>query len=239
MKFVIFPTEKEAEEYRVRLQAHHDAGLNQDKTRPKIIDCVVKTWRGEYALSLLDSTWPDAGNGIIADNIEDPRTKFLEEIVKYFEATAAGGPIDSVATSACIGAYIQLCSLTINEPIDKHITSTETGALFKIHLPANPESLLSQLIQPLIMQRDPSALCLLLDTLNRYLRDSTIHYYVKLSLLNVENRILRWSVIADLPVESLDRGISFCNIRRALVLEIIENPLNYFADQDWQGMAQF
>jgi hypothetical protein len=231
MKYVIFPTENEAEEYRVRLQAFHDSESNQDPTKPKIIDCIVKTWRGEYALTLLNDTWPDVGKGSIVDNIDDPRTQLLEEIVKYFEKAATTTP-EPGATSGCIGAYIKLCSLAINEPIDKYITSSATGALYKIHIPANPEALLTQMIQPLILQRNPSSLTLLLDTLNNYVRDLSIDYHVKFSILNVENRILRQSVISDLPLGALDLGKNYCIIRRALVLDVIENPLKYFTDQE-------
>jgi len=75
-KYVIFSTEEEAEAYRARLQAHHDAEINQEVTKPKIIDCVIKTWRG-YALSLQFGTWPDVGSGVIVDSIEDPKVPLL------------------------------------------------------------------------------------------------------------------------------------------------------------------
>jgi hypothetical protein len=71
-------------------------------------------------------------------DLETQKTNLLVEIVEHLLATGAGGPIDPIARTSCIGAYVRLCSLTRDEPVDRYITSPSTGKLFKIHLPANP-----------------------------------------------------------------------------------------------------
>lgn len=71
MKYIKFITQEDAEEYRIRLQAHHDAGINKDQTKPKVIDCVFPTWDGKFALSLQDETWPET-TGEIVDSVEPP-----------------------------------------------------------------------------------------------------------------------------------------------------------------------
>lgn len=229
-KYVIFPTEEEAEAYRVRLQAHHDAGMNQDTTKPKIIDCIIKTWRG-YALSLQFGTWPDVVSGIIVDSIEDPKIPLLVDFVEHLEATVASGTIDPVSRSSFIGAYIKHCNLTGNEPIDHYITSPSTGKLYKIHL-GNPEGVLAQLIHPLTMQRDSQWIYPLVAKLNDCLQDPAIQSTLKFNILNVENALLRHFVISNLNAAAPDQGRKFCTIRRELVLAAIDNPLKYFPSQD-------
>ncbi len=156
----------------------------------------------------------------------------LVQIVEHLLVTSTGGPVEPVARAACVNNYVRLCSLSPDEPIDHYITSPSSGKLYKIHLPANPEGFLAQLIQPLLIQHDPVELCVLLTTLNGCLQDPEIHHRVKLNILNVENGLLRQSVVTDLPAEELSLGRAFCIVRRALVLNVIGDPLRYFRDQD-------
>lgn len=71
MQYVKFNTIAEAETYKVELQAHHDATINLDKTKPKVIDCVFPTWDGKFALSLQNGTWPET-IGEIVNSVEPP-----------------------------------------------------------------------------------------------------------------------------------------------------------------------
>jgi hypothetical protein len=156
----------------------------------------------------------------------------LVQIVEHLLVTSKGGPVEPAARTACVNNYVQLCSLSPDEPIDHYITSPSTGGLYKIHLPANPEGFLSQLFQPLIIRRDPLGLRALFATLNGCIQDPAVHPRVKLNILNVENSLLRQLVVTDLPAEELPVGRTFCIIRRALVLDVMGNPMRYFKDQD-------
>jgi hypothetical protein len=156
----------------------------------------------------------------------------LVRIVEYIEKAADRGPIDPVARIECIDDYVRLCSLYPDQPIDSYKTSNVTGKLYKVHLPANPEGFLGQLILPLITQRDPVSLRALLATLNDCLADATVHPRVKLNVLNVENALVRQSVISGLQVGDLALAQAFCDIRRTVVLGAIDNPLKYFTTQD-------
>lgn len=153
------------------------------------------------------------------------QTKLLEQILEY---VLAGRPVDPVAGAACLGAYVQLSSLNSSKSIDRYLNSPSSGTLYKLHLPANPEGFLSQLILGIVSLRDPKGLTELLPTLTRCLQDATIHPRVKLHILNVENNLLRRLVVTALPAERLTLGQEFCRIRRALVLDAMENPLHYF-----------
>jgi hypothetical protein len=156
----------------------------------------------------------------------------LVRIVEYIEKTADRGAIDPIERVGCVSEYVHLCGLYPGQPIDSYITSNVTGKLYKIHLPANPEGFLAQLIQPLIMRRDPAWLRTLLTTLNDCLTDQAVHPRVKLSVLNVENALVRQSVITELPVAELTLGRAFCDIRRTLVLDAIDDESKYFTPQD-------
>jgi hypothetical protein len=68
MKFVKFATQEQAEGYRARLQAHHDATHTEG---PRIVDCIVPTYDGIYALTLIDDDYP-ATDGEIVDSISPP-----------------------------------------------------------------------------------------------------------------------------------------------------------------------
>jgi len=163
---------------------------------------------------------------------EAQRIQLMVQILEHLLASRTGQPVDPISRVACISAYAQLCSLNPDEPVDHYINAPSTGALYKIHLPANPEGFLSQLILPIIVQRDSAGLCALLSTLNGRLQDSAVHPRVKLSILNVENSLLRHSIVTDLPVEQLAIGRDFCSIRRALVLDAMDNPPRYFRAED-------
>ena len=163
---------------------------------------------------------------------ETQKTNLLVEIVEHLLVAGEGGPIDPVTRASCIGAYVRLCSLTRDEPVDCYITSPSTKGLYKMHLPANPEGFLAQLIQPLVIQRDPAELCALISTLNGCLLDSTVHGRVKLNILNVENSLVRQAVMIDLPADSIDLGRSFCSIRREMLIDAIDHPSGYFTVQD-------
>jgi len=67
MKYVKFETAEQAEEYRVRLQAHHD---ETHQAGPRIVDCVLPTWDGKFALTLQDEGYPDVGAGEVVDTVE-------------------------------------------------------------------------------------------------------------------------------------------------------------------------
>lgn len=164
--------------------------------------------------------------------LDSHQIDLLVQILEHLLVTSTGTPVEPVARAVCVSNYVQLCSLTPNEPIDHYITSPSSGALYKIHLPANPEGFLAQLIQPLIIRRDPTGLCALLTTLNGCIQDPAIHPRVKLNILNVENSLLRQSVVTDLPAEEQSLGRKFCIVRRALVLDVIGNPLRYFRVED-------
>ena len=127
---------------------------------------------------------------------------------------------------------MQLCSLNPDDPVDRYINAPSTGALYKIHLPASPEGFLAQLIQPFVIRRDPATLCALLSSLNGCLQDPAVYPRVKLHILNVENGLLRQSVITDLPKDQASVGHEFCAFRRTLVLDVIDNPARYFGVQD-------
>jgi hypothetical protein len=77
MKYVKFETAETAEEYRVKLQAHHDATINQDKTKPRVIDCIFMSYDNKFVLSLEDETWPET-DGEIVDSIESPVVEMPE-----------------------------------------------------------------------------------------------------------------------------------------------------------------
>ena len=69
MKYVKFDTPEQAEEYRDKLQDHHDATHTDG---PRIVDCVLPTYDGMYALTLLDDDYPDVGSGEIVDSVSPP-----------------------------------------------------------------------------------------------------------------------------------------------------------------------
>jgi len=163
---------------------------------------------------------------------EAQRIQLMVQILEHLLASRTGQPVDPISRVACVSAYVQLCSLNPDEPVDLYINAPSTGALYKIYLPASPEGFLSQLILPIIVQRDSAGLCALLSALNGRLQDSAVHPRVKLSVLNVENSLLRHSVVTDLPVEQLAIGRDFCAIRRALVLDAMDNPPKYFRAED-------
>lgn len=156
----------------------------------------------------------------------------LGRIVEYIERAAEEGPINFTARIRCVDDYVHLCGRYPDQPIDDYWTSMVTGKLYKFHFPANPEGLLAQLIQPLIMRDVATAQTALLATLNSCLTDPAVHPRVKLSVLNVENALVRHSVITELPVADLELGRTFCEIRRSLVLDGIDNPSKYFTPQD-------
>lgn len=68
MKYVKFTTLEEAEEYKGKLQAHHDATPVEG---PKVIDCVFVTYDGKYACTLIDDDYPET-TGEIVDSVEPP-----------------------------------------------------------------------------------------------------------------------------------------------------------------------
>jgi len=157
------------------------------------------------------------------------QTQLLVQILEYI---LQGHPGEAVAGTACVGAYVQLSSLNYSKSIDRVLTSPSSGSLYELHLPANPEGFLSQLILGIVAHSDPKGLTELLPTLTRSLKDATINPRVKLHILNVENNLLRRLVVTGLPVERLSLGQEFCRIRRALVLDVMENPLHYFEFED-------
>ena len=65
--YVKFSTQEEAEEYRQRLQAYHDG---QGRQGPRVIDCVVETWDGMFACTLLAGDEAPASDGVLVDTIE-------------------------------------------------------------------------------------------------------------------------------------------------------------------------
>jgi len=68
MKYVKYPTREAAEEYRVKLQAHHNSNHTEG---PRIVDCIVPTYDGYFALTLIDDDYP-ATDGEIVDSISPP-----------------------------------------------------------------------------------------------------------------------------------------------------------------------
>ena len=68
MKYVKFATSEQAEEYRGRLQAHHDTTHTEG---PRIVDCILPTCDGMLALTLQDEDYP-ATDGEIVDSISPP-----------------------------------------------------------------------------------------------------------------------------------------------------------------------
>jgi hypothetical protein len=161
----------------------------------------------------------------VSPNDPEMQTQLLVQILEYVLASCS---VDPVAGAACVGAYVQLSSLNYSKSIDRYLTSPSSGALYKLHLPANPEGFLSQLILGIVALRDPKGLTELVSILTRCLQDTTINPRVKLHILNVENNLLRRLVVTALPAERLTLGQEFCRIRRALVLDAMENPLRYF-----------
>ncbi len=154
----------------------------------------------------------------------------LVRIVEYIEKAADQGPVGPEARVRCIRDYARLSSLSVNEPIDSYITSNVTGRLYKLHFPANPEGFLVQLIQPLIMRRDPAYVRGLVSGLIDCLQDRAVHHGVKFNLLNVENSLVRHAVVADLSTEDAPLARMFCDVRRRLVLDALDRPTNYFSD---------
>jgi hypothetical protein len=69
MKYLKFETVEQAEEYRIKLQAHHDATHTEGL---RIVDCIVPTWDGMFALTLLDDDYP-ATDGEAVESIEIPQ----------------------------------------------------------------------------------------------------------------------------------------------------------------------
>ena len=65
--FVKFNTEQEAEEYKVKLQSHHNATASQRTT--KIEDHCFSTWDGKFALYLMDDSCPNVGSGEVVENM--------------------------------------------------------------------------------------------------------------------------------------------------------------------------
>jgi hypothetical protein len=114
--------------------------------------------------------------------LDSHQIDFLVQILEHLLVTSTGTPVDLVARAVCVRNYVQLCSLSPNEPIDHYITSTSSGALYKIHLAANPEGFLAQLIQPLIIRRDPIGLCALLTALNDCIQDPVGNWCLILKL---------------------------------------------------------
>jgi hypothetical protein len=165
-------------------------------------------------------------------NVDEVRVQLLVQILEHVVKTSQGPPIDAKARASCARLYIQLCSLNPDEPIDRYLTLPSTGALYKLHLPASPEGFLSQLILPIVVHRDSSGICELASTLTECLQDEKIHSRVKLNILNVENRLLRQSVVTELPIEKLSLGRDFCATRRDLVLDVVDNPSSYFKSED-------
>lgn len=165
-------------------------------------------------------------------DIEKERTNLLLQILEHLITIGPGRPLDFQDRVACVRAYVRLSSMNPDQAIDRYLTSTSTGALFKIHLPAGPEGFLSQLILPIITQAGLKVLCELMSTLNGCLQDQAIRGHIKFGILNVENRLLRNAVIAALPPDDLTLGRQYCRIRRGLVLHAMDYPLEYFRPED-------
>ena len=68
MKYILFNTEAEAEEYRERLQAHYDQAF----TDRKVIACLFHTWEGRPCLSIATDDYPET-TGEIVDSIDPPQ----------------------------------------------------------------------------------------------------------------------------------------------------------------------
>ena len=71
--FIKFNTEQEAEEYRKKLQAHHDATMRERPT--KIEDHYFSTWDGKFALYLMDDSYPDVGSGEVVESVDRPKVE--------------------------------------------------------------------------------------------------------------------------------------------------------------------
>jgi hypothetical protein len=70
MKYAKFQTIEQAEAYKIKLQAHHDHDETH-KSGPRIVDCVLPTYDGQFALTLIDDDYP-ATTGEIVDSVNPP-----------------------------------------------------------------------------------------------------------------------------------------------------------------------
>ena len=68
MKYILFNTEAEAEEYRERLQAHYSETIADKLVRA----CIITIWDGRYCLSVLTDDYP-ATTGEVVDSIDPPQ----------------------------------------------------------------------------------------------------------------------------------------------------------------------
>lgn len=69
--YVKYGSEAEAISKCASLQAYH---TGRNLPGPRIIDAVVPTWDGQYALTLLEGDdWQDIGSGVVVESIAQPK----------------------------------------------------------------------------------------------------------------------------------------------------------------------
>ena len=71
MQYVKCDNWQEAIETTVKLQALHDATINMDKTKPRIIDCPIVTPDGKIALTIQDEDLTEKDIGVTVNTLAD------------------------------------------------------------------------------------------------------------------------------------------------------------------------
>lgn len=128
-------------------------------------------------MGCVDQERQEETKATVPPNDFELQTQLLVQILEYI---LQGHPGDPVAGTACLGAYVQLSSLNYSKSIDRVLTSPSSGSLYKLHLPANPEGFLSQLILGIVAHSDPKGLTGLLRVLpagvrSRFFSDRRSH----------------------------------------------------------------
>jgi len=68
MKYILFDSKEQAEEYRVKLQAHYDKTI----TDKRVIACIFHTYENRPCLSIMTDDYPET-TGEVVDSIDPPQ----------------------------------------------------------------------------------------------------------------------------------------------------------------------